>query len=201
MALFDTIKSWFSKPSKSDLPMDSHVYEEMGSFQVDNQQTKDNSPSQTEGSSSTNEFIDKAKDFVSDSLDEAKEQGKQLWSELKEKVDQLDDSTREFRENLAEKAKDGLKKIDHFIDETVDKAKSFEEAENQKDQNMDGVADKPIDFGKNLEDSHPDFFSKAEKWLETQKDHTIVEHKNLPKNEEGQKKITPVELPDETKTN
>lgn len=47
-----------------------------------------------------------------------------MWSEIKEKIEILDDSTRELRENIAEKAKEGLEKMDRFIDETVDKAKN-----------------------------------------------------------------------------
>ncbi|MBK6861025.1 MAG: hypothetical protein IPG95_12200 [Saprospiraceae bacterium] len=201
MALFDTIKSWFSKPSKSNSQIDGIDYQDTRFSEIENQQPVNQANHSGQEGSGSSEFLEKAKDFVADSVDEAKEQGKHLWSEIKEKIEILDDSTREFRENIVEKAKEGLEKMDHFIDETVEKAKKLDAHENLKDQNNDGIADKPIDFGKNLESTHPDFFSKAEKWLETQKDHTAVDQKNLEPSESKQKTITPVELPDDTKTN
>ena len=201
MALFDTIKSWFSKPSKSNSQIDGIDYQDTRFSEIENQQPVNQANHSGQEGSGSSEFLEKAKDFVADSVDEAKEQGKHLWSEIKEKIEILDDSTREFRENIVEKAKEGLEKMDHFIDETVEKAKKLDADENLKDQNNDGIADKPIDFGKNLESTHPDFFSKAEKWLETQKDHTAVDQKNLEPSESKQKTITPVELPDDTKTN
>ncbi len=201
MALFDTIKSWFSNPSKSNSQIDGIDYQDTRFSEIENQQPVNQANHSGQEGSGSSEFLEKAKDFVADSVDEAKEQGKHLWSEIKEKIEILDDSTREFRENIVEKAKEGLGKMDHFIDETVEKAKKLDADENLKDQNNDGIADKPIDFGKNLESKHPDFFSKAEKWLETQKDHTAVDQKNLEPSESKQKTITPVELPDDTKTN
>jgi ElaB/YqjD/DUF883 family membrane-anchored ribosome-binding protein len=201
MALFDTIKSWFSNPSKSNSQIDGIDYQDTRFSEIENQQPVNQANHSGQEGSGSSEFLEKAKDFVADSVDEAKEQGKHLWSEIKEKIEILDDSTREFRENIVEKAKEGLEKMDHFIDETVEKAKKLDADENLKDQNNDGIADKPIDFGKNLESKHPDFFSKAEKWLETQKDHTAVDQKNLEPSESKQKTITPVELPDDTKTN
>ncbi|MBK8296160.1 MAG: hypothetical protein IPK91_02505 [Saprospiraceae bacterium] len=201
MALFDTIKSWFSNPSKSNSQIDGIDYQDTRFSEIENQQPVNQANHSGQEGSGSSEFLEKAKDFVADSVGEAKEQGKHLWSEIKEKIEILDDSTREFRENIVEKAKEGLEKMDHFIDETVEKAKKLDADENLKDQNNDGIADKPIDFGKNLESTHPDFFSKAEKWLETQKDHTAVDQKNLEPSESKQKTITPVELPDDTKTN
>lgn len=201
MALFDTIKSWFSKPSNSNSQIDGIDYQDTRFSEIENQQQVIQANDSSQEGSGSSEFIEKAKDFVADSVDEAKEQGKQLWSEIKEKIEILDDSTRELRENIAEKAKEGLEKMDRFIDETVDKAKKLEAEETLKDQDKDGIADKPIDFGENLESSHPDFFSKAEKWLETQKDHTTVDQKDLDPNDSKQKTITPVELPDDTTTN
>lgn len=124
MALFDTIKSWFSKPSKSNSQIDGIDYQDTRFSEIENQQPVNQANHSGQEGSGSSEFLEKAKDFVADSVDEAKEQGKHLWSEIKEKIEILDDSTREFRENIVEKAKEGLEKMDHFIDETVEKAKN-----------------------------------------------------------------------------
>lgn len=200
MALFDRVKSWFSNPSKSNAPLDQLDNQDIKISGIENQQVNNYNIEEQSESNTTDQFIDKAKDFVSDSMDEAKEQGKQLWAEIKEKVEVLDESTREFREKIADKAKEGLEKIDHFIDETVEKAKALDADEKKLDQNQDGIADKPVDFGKDLESTHPDFFNKAEKWLESQRDQTKVEQSKPIVNPPANKSITPVELPDETET-
>ncbi len=195
MGVLDNIKTWFSKSSKTNNasdPLESESY----LSELDRM----NSPDNSSKSNQQNDFIDKAKDFVSDSLDEAKEQGKELWSEIKEKVDILDESTKEFREKLADKAKAGLEKMDELIDETLIKAKDLDEKEKLKDADQDGIADKAIDFGKGLGDQQADFFNKAEKWLEHQKDHTRVENHKVIDSDSTQKPIMPVELPDDPET-
>jgi len=110
----------------------------------------------------------KAKEFIKETGKEVADQGSYLWNELKEKVHELDDNTKEVREKLKQKANQTLEQVESFIDMSIEKSKAMDAEEAKIDQNQDGLADKPADFGEALETKHKGFFDKAEKWVESQ---------------------------------
>lgn len=138
--------------------------------------------------------VDKAKEFITGTVDEVKEQGSQLWGEVKEKANELNEATREYREQIVEKAKEALEKIDDYVDRTVEKANKLKEEERLKDADQDGFADKPIDLGSS--DRNEDFFSKAEQWLEKNESQlTTKSNSDDSNNSNRDKMIQPIELP------
>ena len=106
-------------------------------------------------------IVDKAHDFISGTVDEVKVQSAHVWNEVKEKASELNEATKEYREQLAEKAKDAIGKIDEFVDQTLEKARKLEEEEKVRDSDGDKLADKPVDFGKSVSESKEDFFFKS----------------------------------------
>jgi ElaB/YqjD/DUF883 family membrane-anchored ribosome-binding protein len=123
--------------------------------------------SETKVGSESKDFVDKAKEFAAETGKEIAEQSSALWGAVKEKMEDLDDGTKEFRENIKNKANQTLEKIDEFVDDVVEKSKKMDEEEKVLDKDSDGLADSKIDFGKPIDQKHEGFFDKAEKWLES----------------------------------
>lgn len=190
MGLFDKIKDLLSSDKKEQntadhtLPSDPNA----GSMINENRNVDENS------------LVDKASDFIASTVDEVKEQGSQLWDQVKEKAVDLNESTREYREKLAEKAKDTLEKIDDFVDQTVEKANKLAEEEKRLDADKDGLADQPINFGKSVNESREDFFTKAEDWLKKNETNEIHSSQSNPSSDvsSNHKIIKPLELPKDT---
>ena len=120
------------------------------------------------------EAVERVKDFVTETGKEVKEQGEYLFGLAKDKLDQLDESTQDFRNQVKSKANEVVEKVDDFIDKTIEKGKEMDAKEAEKDIDKDGFADKPINFGDKLSEKHSDFFDKAEKFI---KDHEATHEK------------------------
>ncbi|MEO6189504.1 MAG: hypothetical protein ABIO44_03140, partial [Saprospiraceae bacterium] len=119
--------------------------------------------SQTE--SKLEELAGKAKDFMVETGKEVADQGSELWNSVKDKMKDLDEGTKEFREGIKNKANEALEKIDDLVEKTIEKGKALESKEKELDADNDGFADKKIDFGKSVEEKHEDFFDKADQWI------------------------------------
>ncbi|MBK9728476.1 MAG: hypothetical protein IPO86_10190 [Saprospiraceae bacterium] len=190
MGIFDSIKKVLGITKDKEEPIRSYPYSEISAEDKFEAMANENRDNQVDIS-----FTDKAKEFVSGTLDEVKEQGSALWSEVKDKAADLDEATKEYREKIAQKAKDTLESFDQFVDETVEKAKGLTDEDHKMDADKDGFADKPIDFGSETNLKNESFFNKAEKWLE--KNNKESKTQDIEESNEGQKVIHPLELPQE----
>ncbi|MBK8955561.1 MAG: YtxH domain-containing protein [Saprospiraceae bacterium] len=185
MGILQRIKSWFVSEPREDSGF---------SQRTDDFEIYSPTPRQPSSEVRAEAFADKAKEFISGTVDEVKQQGSALWDEVKEQAGNLEESTREFRENLKQKAQDAVEKVEDFVDKTLEKAKALEEQERNEnpDKDGDGIADKPIDFGKDLKSGHPGFFEKAEAWLKENEG-----QKFNPEPDNSSKKLEPLELPND----
>ncbi len=188
MGIIKKLKSWFDtkKPELSS----SEEYQSYTN-QLNNQVTEQAENTTETGLSDGSDILNKTKDFMDNTIDEVKEQGEALWNEIKEKGAELNEFTKEYRDNLKKKTIESLKNIDEFVDDTVEKASALNK--NKIDKDQDGFADEPIDFEKNSTGDQNDFFTKAEKWLErNDKVDSTNETNNF-----TEKIIHPVELPED----
>ena len=78
------------------------------------------------------EAVERVKDFVTETGKEVKEQGEYLFGLAKDKLDQLDESTQDFRNQVKSKANEVVEKVDDFIDKTIEKGKEGKEASGEK---------------------------------------------------------------------
>lgn len=189
MGLIDQFKSLFSKKKKDNTSLIEGEY-----FQKDSPID----PISQQNQAKNEDLVEKTREFISGTVDEVKQQGSFLWNEVKEQAGQIEESTREFRENIKQKAHDAVEKIEDFVDTTLEKAKALEEQERKEnpDKDGDGFADKPIDFGASEGEKHQDFFKKAEAWLDnaSQTDATGPALKNT----QGMEPLELPKDPDET---
>ncbi|MBK7305165.1 MAG: hypothetical protein IPP06_03940 [Saprospiraceae bacterium] len=196
MGLISWLKGVFNKTDSDFVPsqnksgnIQTEPFQKFESNSVNHNQIDDNSDSP--------EFGDKAKEFLSKTGKEVVEQGGHLWNELKEKVQELDESTKEVRENVKQKAKETLEKVDNFIDQAIEKSKEKDAEEASIDHDKDGLADTPVDFGENLESKHKGFFDKAESWLENQEVGSKMGGSKPNSTSEAPGKLPTLELPKE----
>ncbi len=188
MGLIDRFKRLFSK-KESGLDYDPSEYTNQVSYK--DQQT----PYENSASSKLDKALDTSRDFVEATAKEVKEQGAALWNELKDKVEHVEEATRDTREKIISKAKEGLEKVEQMIDETLEKAQQEEKEDLNKDKDKDGIADTPIDFGNSLEKKHSSFFDKAEKWVQQNENNQA--NTGLDKDGNSDKVLKPLELPKE----
>ena len=106
------------------------------------------------------EAVEKVKNFVTETGKEVKEQGEYLFGLAKDKLDQLDESTQDFRNQAKAKANEVVEKVDDFIDKTIEKGKEMDAKEAEKDIDKDG-------FIVNFDFFRSSFmiFDKAEKFI------------------------------------
>lgn len=181
MGWIDNLKKLFSKESSV---RDSDSLNDIG-FSRDSLESLEKRNKQDEP-----DVLDKTKTFVEGTVEEVKEQGAALWSELKQQAANIEASTRPFRESIQDKATGALDEVEEFIENTYQKAVKDEELQKQQhlDQDGDGLADQPIQFDKEDTVKSEQFFTKAKEWLDKQ------DGQIKPRPQQG---IEPLELPDD----
>lgn len=167
MGLVNWFRKWFEKPDSDFVPSQNPVRNtKADTYEKFELNSKEEIKHDVELDNT--DLGTKAKEFIQETGKEVADQGSYLWNELKEKVHELDDNTKEVREKLKQKANQTLEQVESFIDKSIEKSKAMDAEEANIDLNQDGLADKPADFGEALETKHKGFFDKAEKWVESQ---------------------------------